>query len=256
MNGILSKPRVFVNYHPLYLLWIGFLISSISGCDSERDKEWKKWQTEIRKVDYVCGMFGDYELRLNRKYIFFWPTYEGRSDWEPGPPPPTNCDAKLQSVAVELFWPEMNPAGDRTFGDDKDPDRINASIAAVPDLKTWDLRSLLKYYLSLDETASVDFSKFSKSATGLYTDNIAHRDSKLKSKTYFWAVDKAGTVNTVIECEHSDNGLVNRCEHTQYLRKFQAVMDISYQRAHLSKWKVIAFDVERFIERIAIYKGE
>lgn len=58
----------------------------------------------------VCGKISGVVYELPRKYVIYWPEYEGKSSWEPGF---TNnkkgCGANLVSLYMAMSWPEMQP---------------------------------------------------------------------------------------------------------------------------------------------------
>ncbi len=230
------------------------------GCDSEREKEWKRWMIEVDKVDYRCGTFGDYELKISKAYLFYWPTYEGRSDWESNPPPPLSCTAKLKMMPIEAYWPGMVPAGRRplsvTNSGIDEPDYISIRVRSAPDFIPWKLDTLLNYRLNNGDDPKLSYGEHIYTEIGLYRTEKPYVRSPLSSVTYFWEVGPNNTVKTFVDCILLDNGRVNSCRQIQYLPWLRAVLEIRYQRPQLENWRVIAFEAEDFIKHNSTYMGE
>lgn len=184
---------------------LALMVICLSGCESERDKEWEKWITEIRKVNYRCGIIGDYELKINKAYFFYWPVYEGRSDWESKPPPPLSCSAKLDMMPIEAFWPGMKPAGKRplSIGPENiwEPDYISIAVRTAPNFVSWDLNSLLKNRLRDGDSMLESYGGHIKTKIGLFRTEKSYRRSSLSSQSYYWEVEKNHSIKTFIECE-------------------------------------------------------
>jgi hypothetical protein len=236
---------------------VGFLIFSLSGCDNERQKAWRKWSVEVDKFNYRCGTIGDYELRISKRYLFHWPVYEGRSDWESKDPPPLSCTAKLDMMPIEIYWPRMEPAGKRplldVISESKDPSYISVMVTAASGMAPWDLDGFFESKLEPGDDKSV-FGDYIKTPSGLFRIEKPYRKFSLSSQTYYWESGPNNTAKTLIDCTLSDNGLVNTCRQVQYLSWLGAILELRYQRPQLENWKTIARDVDGFLKRNSTYK--
>jgi hypothetical protein len=244
-----------------FFLMPAFITFFLSGCDSERDKEWKKWMIEVDKVDFRCGTIGDYEIKINKAYLFYWPTYEGRSDWESNPPPPLTCSAKLKMMPFEAYWPGMLPAGRRplsiTLSGVNEPNYISISITAFPHRPSWSISTLLNSKARDGGNPQAIFGKYINTQIGLYRTEKPYRNSKLSSQVFYWEPDSNGTdaIEKFITCDLSDNRIVNSCVQRQYLPWLEAILEIEYERPQLKNWKAIARDTEEFLKNNSIFKG-
>lgn len=145
-------------------------------------------------------MFADYELKVNRAYLFFWPTYKGRSDWKVQGPLPLSCSAKLETMPKEAYWPGLAPAG-RTFGEEADnPNLIHIGLNSVGKLEKWDLVLNLDYRFG--EGAWKKTSKYQKNKNNLnldYTEGPNWGFTNVTSE-YYWVEENDGRISTFIEC--------------------------------------------------------
>lgn len=225
----------------------------ITGCDSERDKQWNEWRAKTDRISYRCGMFGPYEFKVDRKYLFFWPTYEGRSDWEVQGPPPIGCDAKLSSFNLEAYWPGLSPAGRFPIEVDPAAEHINIQVESVINRNRWDLADRLKWKLHLKEDSKNNVGRYDDELGLFYLQGVDSALSRL-NVNYYWKLSADGGVSIFIECGPIYNGKAKWCRQTQFLPKMRAVLDIYYDQTLLTKRTQLTHDVIEFINSSSTLK--
>lgn len=227
---------------------LGLLLTS---CDNEHDKQWAEWRKKTDNIPYRCGMFGQYEFKVDRKYIFFWPNYEGRSDWVVQGPPPISCDAKFSSLSFEAYWPGLFPAGRYPIELDPNAQHIGIKIRSTTKAATWDLRTFLRYKLNSEP----DVGTYDTELKLFHFEGV---DFSLRSQPkidFYWVIDVDGVVSNFIECGPLFNGKSRWCKQTQYLPSMQAILDIRFDSSQLVDWKNISRDVIGFINKSSVARG-
>lgn len=222
---------------------LGFFLVLLSSCDSGNEKS---WSTKKEKQDpYRCGLLGPYEFKINKDYLFFWPTYEGRSDWENNSPPPTSCNKKISTIRMEVYFPEMLPAGRLPIENDPNLAHSSISINLVGKLDTWDLRRHLDYLLQQDFTKMESITERSKDI-GLY--HHRGRDSTFGDleADYFWDYD-GETVSLLIDCSPIKNGMATYCVQMQYMPSMHALIKTRYHSERLALWREISRQTIEFV---------
>lgn len=221
------------------------------SCDSENEKAWSEWRRAQEKIAYRCGKFGSYEIKVDKKYLFFWPTYEGRSDWDKDKgPPPTNCDSKLSALSVEAYWPGLSPAGYRPIETDPKVEHISITINSVVKRERWDLARHLELH-GIKKNSAASF----RADIGLF--HFRGIDSLFRNldSDYYWVEERDGIVSTFIKCGPIKNGKSELCEQTQYLPKIQAILIVRYNSSKLESWKELSQGVVGFIYGNLTFKG-
>lgn len=219
---------------------------SLYGCDSERDKAWKKWRAESDKFDYRCGTFNGYEFKINRAYLFFWPTYEGRSDWEAQGPPPLSCGANLETMPMEAYWPGMSAAGTYSEESVADPNRIHISLNSVPNLNTWDLVLNLEYRFGKDWKQTLPYQK-NKDNLGLNYIESPSWPFPDEMIDYYWVEEPDGRISIFIICDTYNPNKQAVCDQTEYIPEMHAILEIKYKKSRVRYWKSLSSDVREFI---------
>ncbi len=228
--------------------------TSLAGCEDEHDRAWREWREEAGKVDYRCGMFADYEFKVNRAYLFFWPTYKGRNDWEVQGPPPLSCSAKLETISMEAYWPGLTPAG-KTAEEFSNPDRIHINLNSVGKLDKWDLVLHLEYTFGKNKwknTPSYERNMnnltldYAEAPSGVFPDVMVEN---------YWTEEADGNISTFIKCYAVNPAEEPSCTQDQYIPEMQAVLIIKYKKSKLKYWKLIRKDAISFVAKHSQLKG-
>lgn len=230
------------------LLITFFLLATtlLTGCEDEHGRAWREWREEAGKVDYRCGMFADYEFKINRAYLFFWPTYKGRSDWEVQGPPPLSCSAQLETMPMEAYWPGLSPAGQHTAEEFNNPERIHIDLNSVGTLEKWDFVSNLERRFGMNWRETLQYQK-NKDHLKLNYAKGGHWLFPKKIFDYYWIEETDGRISLFIECDFITTSKLPSCMQRQYIPEMQAVLIIKYKKSELKHWKNISRDVNIFI---------
>lgn len=223
----------------------------VSACDKKDQESWSEWQELQEKIPYRCGRFGSYEFKVNKDYLFFWPTYEGRSDWDKNKgPPPIGCDMKLSSMPLEAYWPGLSPAGGQSIGLDEKPEHVSIVIESVLNRDRWDLIR----YLKLSDGSRMRADEY-REDLGLFHFRGVDTLFRDRDSDYYWAMDGNGLISTFIYCGPIKDKKIEFCEQAQFIPGMQASLTIRYKSFRLNSWREIAGDVLEFIKDNVKLKG-
>lgn len=177
----------------------------------------------------VCGKISGVVYELPRKYVIYWPEYEGKSSWEPGF---TNnkkgCGANLVSLYMAMSWPEMQPV---SYGEATSFSFDGISVAIEP----WPhgeagLRKQLQHYLRETPAPLVQASKLNEDLGLNFLEGV---DSAFPNqrKGFFW-LEAKGRMQYIGYCnwvEHKAN--YSRCYLEFLMPGDNAIVKIG--RAHV-----------------------
>ncbi|WP_147460416.1 hypothetical protein [Pseudomonas corrugata] len=212
---------------------------------------WAEWLKLQEHIPYRCGSLGGYELKVDKSYFFFWPTYEGRSDWDKNQgPPPIGCDAKLSSMPLEAYWPGLSPAGGRPIDLDQRPEHISIVVESVINRDKWDLI----LHLTLDDGSQIQAGEYLE-GLGLFHFRGVGKYYRGGEADYYWAVDDDGLISTFIDCSPIRGGHAESCKQVRFIPDMQAALIIRYKSDRLGSWKKITSDVLEFIKNNSKSKG-
>lgn len=196
--------------------------------------------------DSRCGLFGEHEFSVSKAFLYFWVAYDGRDDWSvKKDPPPVGCEEKISSVTLELYWPEMSPAGHRPIQMDGDSKHISITIESVRKRDTWDLYPFFLHRSGLDLTeagSGVYAQKFE-----LFHSRGNGSEADEKKQEYYWAID-GSSVSLFFECRDSSVYGLGNCEGFQFYPRIDAMVTIQFSEEHLKDWPDIIKDSRFFID--------
>ncbi|MBO1536721.1 hypothetical protein [Pseudomonas sp. OA65] len=212
---------------------------------------WAEWLKLQEDIPYRCGSLGGYELKVDKSYFFFWPTYEGRSDWDKNQgPPPIGCDAKLSSMPLEAYWPGLSPAGKRPIDLDQRPEHISINVESVINRDKWDLI----LYLALNDGSQIQADEY-REDLGLFHFRGADKYSRGREADYYWTVGEGGLISTFIYCGPIRDKYAELCKQVLFIPDMQAALTVRYKSDRLGSWKKITSDVLGFIKSNSKSKG-
>lgn len=197
--------------------------------------------------DMVCGKLNGHVIEVSRKYIVFWPEYEGKSSWEKGfIHNKEGCDANLVSLPMIMTWPGMTPANHTTYFL-QNPEFEGLGIHLEPLTRpNGDLRYRLERYL--EKTSSEDAKRVSfLSELGLYFVRGNDRTFTQNLNGYYW-YEEGGEVPIVFECLWS--GPEYRyyvCEGAFVSVEAESLVEITFTPEKLQEWKEIVVATKNFI---------
>lgn len=192
----------------------------------------------------VCGKISGVVYELPRKYVIYWPEYEGKSSWEPGfINNKKGCDANLVSLYMAMTWPEMQPV---SYGEATSFSFDGISVAIEPWLHgEAGLRRQLQHYLRETPVAEIKAAKFNQD---LGLNFLVGVDSAFPSqrKGFFWLESK-GRMQYIGYCnwvEHKAS--YSRCYLEFLMPGESAVVNVEFLWGRLEEWRGIASRVGEF----------
>ncbi|MDH4549799.1 hypothetical protein [Pseudomonas sp. BN607] len=192
----------------------------------------------------VCGKISGVVYELPRKYVIYWPEYEGKSSWEPGF---TNnkkgCGANLVSLYMAMSWPEMQPV---SYGEATSFSFDGISVAIEP----WPhgeagLRKQLQHYLRETPAPLVQASKLNEDLGLNFLEGV---DSAFPNqrKGFFW-LEAKGRMQYIGYCnwvEHKAN--YSRCYLEFLMPGDNAIVNVEFLWGRLGEWHNIVLTVGEF----------
>lgn len=199
----------------------------------------------------VCGKISGVVYELPRKYVIYWPEYEGKSSWEPGF---TNnkkgCGANLVSLYMAMSWPEMQPV---SYGEATSFSFDGISVAIEP----WPhgeagLRKQLQHYLRETPAPLVQASKLNEDLGLNFLEGV---DSAFPNqrKGFFW-LEAKGRMQYIGYCnwvEHKAN--YSRCYLEFLMPGDNAIINVEFLWGRLGEWHNIVLTVGEFFMNAVKY---
>ncbi|MCE0861720.1 hypothetical protein LU674_004215 [Pseudomonas alloputida] len=199
----------------------------------------------------VCGKISGVVYELPRKYVIYWPEYEGKSSWEPGF---TNnkkgCGANLLSLYMAMSWPEMQPV---SYGEATSFSFDGISVAIEP----WPhgeagLRKQLQHYLRETPAPLVQASKLNEDLGLNFLEGV---DSAFPNqrKGFFW-LEAKGRMQYIGYCnwvEHKAN--YSRCYLEFLMPGDNAIVNVEFLWGRLGEWHNIVLTVGEFFMNAVKY---
>lgn len=199
----------------------------------------------------VCGKISGVVYELPRKYVIYWPEYEGKSSWESGF---TNnkkgCGANLVSLYMAMSWPEMQPV---SYGEATSFSFDGISVAIEP----WPhgeagLRKQLQHYLRETPAPLVQASKLNEDLGLNFLEGV---DSAFPNqrKGFFW-LEAKGRMQYIGYCnwvEHKAN--YSRCYLEFLMPGDNAIVNVEFLWGRLGEWHNIVLTVGEFFMNAVKY---
>lgn len=221
-------------------LFLGGVIL-VSACDDSEGTKWRNWGVEQKKLGYRCGVLDGKVVKVDKGYLFFWPSYVGRSDWESNKsPPPSGCEGVLSALTVELYYPSMEPAGRYAVENDHRVDHLSVTVSPSASSE-----GLSRYLTSLvGEGKGVRGAK----KEGVDLEYYVGVDKVVEGHRgeYYWK-ELNGAVRVVIYCDSSDSQGIRYCKQSEYVSGRNLLVEMKYRYSLLREWKGISMKVRKFI---------
>lgn len=224
-------------------LIVGFVVFGLflSASDS---RPWSA-RSGSKPASMVCGKISGVVYRFPRRYIIYWPEYEGASSWEPEFVNNTKgCDANIRSLWMAMAWPAMQPvpfevATAFSF------DGVSVAIEPWPYGEPG-LRKLLGNYLRKTPPEVVGQAEYDN-GSGLFF--IKGVDSAFPDQPegFFWLekngrMQYAGYCNWVVRLDN-----YSRCYLKLLISRDKAMVTVEFLWEKLAESKDIALSVENFL---------
>ncbi|MDZ5436300.1 hypothetical protein T3H00_26995 [Pseudomonas fluorescens] len=197
--------------------------------------------------EMACGKLNGHVIEVPRKYIAFWPEYEGKSSWEKGfIHNKKGCDANLTSLPMVMTWPGMMPANHTIYF--VQALRFEGLSVTLQPLRrpNSDMRYLLEFFLSKTpehwkENVRLDTD------LGLFYVNGKDRIFSDGMNRYYW-LNSGDEVPIVFEClwlprEHR----LYTCEGRYVLKDIDTLVRISFTPEKITEWRSILNSVNLFV---------
>lgn len=224
----------------LLLFYLPFLIAGYFGAYSPEGVS-ETVQVEQRgDPEVVCGILSATTIELPRKYVVFWPEYEGKSSWEKGfASNKKGCGAKLVSLYISTSWPDFQPLSvlEAAAWGEKFP---GLEITMTPiDRETDDMRFFLDGFLESEAHFENNYkSKQYDESLGLFF--VDSNDSVIPEvmNRYYWSeVDAA--IPIVFECKRTRKGSIYICYGYFVLKEFDYFIELRFSPEKLLAWREV-----------------
>lgn len=197
----------------------------------------------------VCGTLSNTTIEIPRKYVVFWPEYEGKSSWEKGfTSNIKGCDAKLLSLYMSVSWPDFQPLSiNKNLVNNSKFSGLEITISPVI-RKTDNMQFFLDNLLKPGKTTSDSYHyKYYDESLGLFY--IDSNDAIVPEvmNRYYWA-DNNGSVSVVFECYRTRQSTdIYSCAGYFLMRDFDYLVKLRFPSGELSHWREIVEKTSAFI---------
>ena len=226
-------------------LFILFSSRFVSEEDSERYKNYQPSNPYV-----TCGMISGTVIEVPRKYIMFWPEYEGKSSWDKDFIfNKKGCDANLRTLDLTVSWPGFQIVKSEDYFARRDEISI-LEITVAPLVKREDFMGRkLKFYAlarqgggvlsAEDKSYEVELNLFSAERSNhIYTD-IMNR--------YYWS-EVNGEVAVLFECYRArKNNQLKDCKGYFLLDEFETFVRVRFSFDEMTYWQGIVENTKRFV---------
>ena len=225
-------------------LFILFSAQYISYEDIERYENYQPSNPYV-----TCGMISGTVIEVPRKYIMFWPEYEGKSSWDKDSVfNKKGCDANLVSLGLTVSLPGFNvvSASDYFMGQ---------SLSPILDIAITPLVRQEGFMRSrLDALTGVLKGEILEQEGGGYDEVlelffVERRDSVFKDlmNRYYW-LKKNDEILIVFECYRTRVSTdFYSCDGSFLLGEIGAFVKIKFPFGELERWQELVWGAKKFI---------
>lgn len=217
-----------------FLFFIGVMLFSYSSIEMALAEE------------MACGKLNGHVIEVPRKYIAFWPEYEGKSSWEKGfIHNKKGCDANLTSLPMVMTWPGMMPASHTIYfsqalefeglGVNLEPLRRNSK----------DMRYALEHFLWKTPAHWKEQVQFNEELGLFYVDGNDRVFANTLNR-FYW-LENGNEIEIVFECRWlARENRFYRCEGRLVIEEASALASIHFTPEKMAQWKTIISAVKTF----------
>lgn len=200
----------------------------------------------------VCGRISGVVYELPRKYVIYWPEYEGESSWEPGfVNNKKGCGANLVSLYMAMSWPEMQPV---PYGEATSFSFGGLTVAVEPWVHgATGLKKRLKSYLRATPITAVEQATYEPSIGMTYVEGVSRVFPEDK-QDFFW-LEKDGRMQYIVYCVRAYDEYNSYCDLKFVLSGGDALVSVKFLRGKLGEWRSMVNRVEEFLKR-SVRQGE
>ena len=184
---------------------------------------------------YVCGKISGYVLRYPRKYVMYWPEYEGKSSWEPGfINNKKGCGANLRSLTMIMSWPDMKPVGSSVGGSSGFTEMDITIRPLLPIFKGMSrVLEVSLRFLTPDQRNSAEY----RDDLGLHHVRGYNNTSRNSYSDFYWG-GQDGQIEYVISC----NWLLlqqrnSTCEVRFMIPELEALSEVGFPPEKIKFWR-------------------
>lgn len=217
----------------------------------------------LKEKPYECGKFGDQQMRIDRKYLFFakveyqdvnyWGGYREAHNAK-------GCNDQIQSATFDVQWPEMLPSRN---GFELSSNKLSDFTFSLHQRSVWldewgnkdffDFRPSLRLYLS-EDGALTEISDEEVNANKVFNPDLALYQIDVNgsgnfSKKVFWKEEKGKRVSLVIECLYFKIG-ATECKLVSHVPGYgfnTSYLRIYFHAELLPHWQEIYQHAEQLI---------
>lgn len=227
-------------------LFILFSSRFVSEEDSERYKNYQPSNPYV-----TCGMISGTVIEVPRKYIMFWPEYEGKSSWDKDFIfNKKGCDANLRALDLTVSWPGFQIVKSEDYFARQDEISIlEITVAPLVKRDTF-MRRMLKFYALASVEGVADLSAEDKSydvELDLYSAERSDHVYPDLMNRYYWS-EVNGEVAVLFECYRArKNNQLKDCKGYFLLEEFEAYVEVGFSFNEMTHWQGIVEHTKRFI---------
>jgi len=198
----------------------------------------------------VCGKMANAIVEISRRYVIFWPEYEGKSSWEEGFfYNKKGCDANLTSLTLYVSWPEFYPMEDGAYFDElRSGDEYSGLVVSISPMRSKgdDMTWFLERYKSL-YVAGAENGEFYDEELDLFFFEVASAGHSKVAKRVYWYVNNEG-IPVVFKCNYSGTSKeVSSCDGKFIMDDPGYLIELGFSGGKLMRWSELIEGTKKFI---------
>jgi len=206
----------------------------------------KPWEPVEKVVvnPLVCGRMSGIVYEVPRRYVIYWPEYEGKSSWEVGfTKNEKGCGANFVSLFLAMSWPELKPV---SFSDATSFNFSGVTVGVEP----WGagesgLRAVLRSYLRATPESIVAQAVYDNEIGMSYVEGV-HRAFSDRKQDFFW-LEEGGGMRYIVYCVKAYHADQSYCDLRYLLPGAGVLVSIQFLRGRLNEWKDVVTGVNGFL---------
>lgn len=233
----------------LLVFYVPALFFLLSGHNTSKEDAERYKHYQSQNPDVACGMISGTVLEVPRKYIMFWPEYEGKSSWDKDSVfNKKGCDANLISLGLTVSLPDFNVvrASDYFMSQSSLP---VLDIAITPLVQQeYFMRSRLNALTGIrkGETLEGGLISYDEALELFFVERSDAVFTDLMNR-YYW-LESNDEVWVVFECFRTRVSTeLYSCDGFFLLEELSASVKIKFPFVELERWKELVGGAKKFI---------
>lgn len=195
----------------------------------------------------VCGKLSGVVIEVPRKYVMFWPEYEGKNSWEKGfTDNKKGCDANLTSLALTMSWPDLQPVSLAEYSAQSvsDFDGVLLSLKPAQD-RNEDIAYALDGLLRQNSSELEGAGNYIPSLELYFFEKERFADSG-STREYLWSRGGSGVPVFFICDRWAPSRVYTSCHGFFKISEIGVFAEITIARKKMNDWRSVVASMKKF----------